>query len=332
MTPEATRHENENLRATWDQHPAEHLDAYLVADVEDPRINIQSILTRAFLTDSLFPKRFTALINEELRFGTILTWLLLQLKAGANRDELREALHTPGTSQFPAMVIEAAQWLNSDSCPVPDYIEMALDPPALETPGQLLGNRSLDVFGGIWQKELAGLTVPTIRVLEPACGSANDYRAIHECGLARFIMYVGLDISEKNIRNAKNRFPQVDFRAASILNTELSENAFDYVFTHDLLEHLSAVGIETAMAAMVRAARREVWVHLFNTQPAGTHQIIPKERYHWNLLSLEALRNTGRALGCNVDSIPIAPMLQHKFSFADYYNPKAAMLILRKSN
>ena len=41
--------ENKALRWSWDQHPAEHLDHYLVQGIEDPRINCQSILTRALI-------------------------------------------------------------------------------------------------------------------------------------------------------------------------------------------------------------------------------------------------------------------------------------------
>ena len=330
MDRAAAQQENEYLRTMWEQHPAEHLDTYLSAGVEDPRINIQSILTRAFLVDALFPRRFTGLIHEELRFGTVLTWLWLQFKAGANRDELRETLLTANAARLPAVVMGAARWLNLDSCPIPDYIEMALDPPTLDAPDQLLGNRALDVFCNIWQKELAELTTPSVRVLEPACGSANDYRAIHACGLARFLDYVGLDISEKNILNAKNRFQEVDFRAASILSTDLPDRSFDYVFAHDLLEHLSADGIETALSEMVRLTRREVWLHLFNSNPDGAHEIIPAELYHWNLLAHAALRDSGRALGCAVDVIEIASLLQHKFSFADHYNPRAATIVLKK--
>ncbi|MEN6334795.1 MAG: hypothetical protein ABFE01_11075 [Phycisphaerales bacterium] len=35
----ATLHEEENLRLSWDRHPAEYLDRYLVSGVQDPRIN-----------------------------------------------------------------------------------------------------------------------------------------------------------------------------------------------------------------------------------------------------------------------------------------------------
>jgi len=77
--------EERNLKLSWDCHPSEYLDHYLVSGVEDPRINGQSILTRALLTDALYPGRFDALLTEELRFGAVLTWILQQLEKGSSR-------------------------------------------------------------------------------------------------------------------------------------------------------------------------------------------------------------------------------------------------------
>ena len=68
--------ENKHLKWSWDRYPSDHLDSYLVAATEDPRINCQSILTRALIIDSLWPNVFTDLIDAELRFGIVLTWLL----------------------------------------------------------------------------------------------------------------------------------------------------------------------------------------------------------------------------------------------------------------
>jgi SAM-dependent methyltransferase len=330
MDPAAIQQENDALRQMWEQHDAEHLDHYLVAGVEDPRLNIQSILTRALLADSLFPDRFAALINEELRFGTVLTWLHEQLKAGANRDSLRDAICYAKSAHLPAVVTEAARWLESDACPLVHYLELALDPPPDSAPDQVLPERALNVFADVWRRELAGLTAPRLAVLEVACGSANDYRAMHACGLAALLDYTGLDISAKNIANALARFPGVAFRAGSILDSGLPDAAFDFVFAHDLLEHLSGPGGATALAEMVRLARREVWLHLFNTKPDGAHEIVPREKYHWNFLSRAALLETGRALGCAADLIELAPLLQHKFAYAGHHNSRAATLILKK--
>lgn len=333
MEPASIQQENAQLRQVWEQYSAEHLDSYLVAGVEDPRINTQSILTRAFLADALFPGRFTALIHEELRFGTVLQWLLAQYKAGANRDDLREAICFAKAPQIPPFVAEAARWLETDACPLPHYIELALDPPPFDAPPEhLMTERALDAFGTVWRRELAGLSAPRLGVFEAACGSANDYRTIHDHGLAPFLNYTGLDISEKNIANALARFPGVDFRAGSILDSGLPDAAYDFVFAHDLLEHLSGPGGATALAEMVRLAHREVWLHLFNTKPEGENEISPKELYHWNRLSLAALGEAGRALGCVVETIEIAPLLRHKFGLRDYYNPHSATLILKKTS
>ncbi len=331
MDPAALQQENAALRRMWEQHPAEHLDTYLVAGIEDPRLNIQSILTRALLADSLFPGRFEALINEELRFGVVLTWLHEQLAADANRDALRDAICYEKAAHLPAVITDAARWLETDACPLVHYLELALDPPPESAPDQLMPERALNVFAEVWQRELAGLTAPRLAVLEVACGSANDYRAIHACGLAPFLDYTGLDISAKNIANALARFPGVAFRAGSILDSGLPAGAFDVVCAHDLLEHLSAAGGATALAEMVRLARREVWLHLFNTKPDGAHEIVPRESYHWNLHSRTALLADGRALGCAADLIELAPLLQHKFAFAGHPNPRAATLLLKKS-
>ncbi|KPK77871.1 MAG: hypothetical protein AMJ79_01840 [Phycisphaerae bacterium SM23_30] len=53
--------ESKRLRAAWMKYDADHLDRYLVSDLEDPRINLQSILTRSFLIDAVFGGEFTRL-------------------------------------------------------------------------------------------------------------------------------------------------------------------------------------------------------------------------------------------------------------------------------
>ena len=39
-----------------------------------------------------------------------------------------------------------------------------------------------------------------------ACGSANDYRFLHSCGVADFLDYTGYDLCAKNIQNARGIF------------------------------------------------------------------------------------------------------------------------------
>lgn len=52
------RQESEKLARSWMQHKSGWLREYLVAGVEDPRINIQSILSRHFLLRALCGERF----------------------------------------------------------------------------------------------------------------------------------------------------------------------------------------------------------------------------------------------------------------------------------
>ena len=84
--------ESNLLRHSWERHAAETLDTYLVSGVEDPRINVQSILTRGLLCDALFPGRFARLIDEELRFGFVMTWLLTHLQLGIKKQSIMAAI------------------------------------------------------------------------------------------------------------------------------------------------------------------------------------------------------------------------------------------------
>jgi len=57
------------------RHDAAWLEDYLVASVEDPRLNLQSILTRHFLVTALTGDRFVALMEQEYRFAAAMNWL-----------------------------------------------------------------------------------------------------------------------------------------------------------------------------------------------------------------------------------------------------------------
>lgn len=322
--------ENEVLRQSWDKHPSDHLDSYLVSDVEDPRINIHSILTRSLLVDSLFPNVYSALIQEELRFGAIMTWLLLELKRGRRRTDLFVDIETGNSTTVPAFVLDAASALKSDRWTLPDYITMVVDFRNLDDPSNWLCDPSKDVFRSLWQRLLAGCPQTPIRVFEPACGSANDYRAIHQCGLARLIQYTGLEISRRNVANALDRFPNVDFRCGSILDSGIPSDVFDYVFVHDLLEHLSGEAIELTVTEIIRVTQREVWLHLFNSKATGEHDVVRVRDYHWNTISCKTLTDLGQSLGCQTEIVVIADMLRDKFGYQNYYNQKEATVILKK--
>jgi len=322
--------ENDNLRSSWDRHSCDHLDSYLVSDVEDPRINCQSILSRALIADSLWPNEFTDLIDAELRFGAVLTWLLTQLKKGTHRYDLVTSIDNDTGRFCPLFVRETYRWLQSDKCPIVDYLSTALDDVDPDNPEQLICERALDTFSEIWRMILEKRHPMRIRILEPACGSANDYRFIDKCGLSKSIDYTGIDISINNITNARMHFPDIDFRAASIIESGFANESFDYLFVHDLFEHLSPEAVVHVLSEVLRVVRHQVWLHFFNVSIHKDHLIRSTGRYYWNTLSLDELCQTIKGLGGEVEVLPISRFLKEKFRDCDYYNPGAFTLLVAK--
>jgi ubiquinone/menaquinone biosynthesis C-methylase UbiE len=315
---------------SWDRYPREHLDAYLIADLEDPRINCQSILSRALIADSLWPNEFTDLIDAELRFGAVLSWILGQLHQGCTRHDLWETMGNDKEGVCPKVIFETYQWLQSDQCPIPDYVSGALERGHPDKPEQRLNDSALNTFSDIWNMTLCGRHAEKIHVLEPACGSANDYRFMEKSGLARFIAYTGIDISSKNMANAKMRYPEVDFRAVSVLDNEFEDDSFDCVLVHDLFEHLSPDALNSALAEVMRVTRSQAWLHFFNVKTCKDHVVRPVERYHWNTLSLDTLVHLLTELGGNVETLSIPSFLMDKFGNCTYHNPDAVTLLVCK--
>lgn len=319
-----------NLKSSWDGLPSEYLDRYLVSGVEDPRINAQSILTRALLADALHPGRFDALIAEELRFGAMLTWILQQLEKGAARYELLDALESPGSADIPEFIRKTYARLQDQACPIPDYITAALSCFDYDLPRTSLSDLALGTFMTIWSEQFSQPSDATISVLEAACGSANDYRFLHQCGLAPSLRYTGIDIAARNITNARRHDPNADFRVQSILETGFPDSVYDWVFCHDLIEHLSPGAMERALAEMFRIARNVVVLHFFNAKASGEHEIVPVRRYFRSQVSVEKTAKFFEHLGAWVTCLEMAKWLREKIGASGYHNPNAFSLIVDK--
>ena len=63
------KQESERLARSWMRHEADMLRDYLVAGVEDPRLNVQSVLSRHFLVRTVASDSFSALMDQEYRFA-----------------------------------------------------------------------------------------------------------------------------------------------------------------------------------------------------------------------------------------------------------------------
>ena len=323
--------ENERLKASWNCHSAEQLATYLCIEEQDQRINTHSILTRALLSDTLWPGQFDALINEELRFGVVMTWLLQELRSGVNRFTLLDELDGSTQSRpIPEVVRQVVAWLQTEACTVSDYVTDALMSKDPDQPDWYLFEPALNTFCRLWASQVQGLTSERISILEIACGSGNDYQAIRDFGLAAHVSYSGFDISWKNISNARSQHPGVNFFEASVLRSGLPDNSFDYIFVHDLLGHLSPEGMEVAIAEIIRIARKEAWIHCYNVADIERHEIRPFQLYFRNRLSIPQFMASLEKAGASVDVISISDMLDRKFRFVPEYTATSGTFIARK--
>ena len=322
MTPEL-QDESDKLLRSWMRHDAAMLRDYLVASVEDPRINVQSALTRHFLTRRLTGERFGRLMVEEYRFCAVMNWLARVPGLGdeETRGALRYALERGADNvegiEVPAFVLEARRSLPIQvaGMVVPDYLGEALE----GRPGVR------DTFLGLWRAalDLAAPAGPRPTVLEVACGSANDYRALAACGLGGLIDYTGIDLCPRNIDNAREIFPGARFETGNVFAIDAADHAFEQVFTHDLFEHLSPEGIEAAVGEICRVARRQVSVGFFHLDEIPEHQIQPVEDYHWNLLAMERMRESFAARGFTAQVIHVGTFLRQQTGCPGTHNPNA---------
>lgn len=329
MLNDALRQETENLKKTWMQYDASMLRDYLVADVEDPRLNIQSILSRHFLLEQLGAgEKFATLREHEFRFAIFGNWILDLIKKhfdDESRAELLFALRQ-GADNFedtaiPASVSQTFKKLKDS--PIPNYIETTL------TTKENFSETLLNTFQQHWNETLASEHFPKISVLEPACGSANDYRFLDSYGIARFLHYTGFDLCDKNVENARKMFPNVRFAVGNAIHLDQQAKSVDYCFVHDLFEHLSIPAMEQSLAEACRVTRAAIALNFFSMHEAEDHIIRPVDDYHWNTLSLDKVRSLLSKHGFETQSIHIGTFLQTCFACTETHNPNAYTLIAR---
>ncbi len=331
--------ETDGLARSWMRHDQRTLRDYLVQGVEDPRINVQSILTRHFLIERLFGKRFGEVMNQELRFALVVNWLLKLIKASVSPWQLHELLDGLLEGQREAEGLEIPAFLSQifASLSLPNYICDLLSWAPVETTDVPITEYLMNTFGAIWRELLQREQPGHISVLEPACGSANDYRFIDTYGISRLLDYHGFDLCEKNIRNAQGMFPQACFAMGNVLEIAAPDKTFDYCFVHDLFEHLSVEAMELAITEICRVTRQDICIGFFNMHETDEHSVKSVGNYHWNKLSLartKALfqkhaRRTSDGHAAVFDAIHIDTFLMSQFGYCDYHNKNAYTLVVR---
>ena len=281
----------------WAYLPSDVLDDYLVSGYQNPRINVQSVLVRHFLTRQLFGDEFDQLMEEEIR-GALTLNETLRLRA-----------------------VELGVKMGSFTDPVKHADVKRVDEAIKGRDGEFIDR---------WRTALAERQTASVAVLEFACGSANDYRTFAESGLARFLDYHGIDLTAKNIDNARRRFPGIAFDVGDVTNLPYPDGSFDYVIASDLFEHLSMDGLRRALDEAARLGRRGVVLTFFNMSDIPEHVVRPKGAYYWNRLSRSKVEAELRDRFPSVTVTPIATWLAEEYGYRHSYNRSAWTLVAER--
>lgn len=348
--------ETEKLSDSWSRHEARWLREYLVAGVEDPRLNIQSIVSRHFLIRALFEDPPEELMAREYGFAATLNWLM-QTRELFDEPEARvAALHALrlGADNAEGLALPAfvrrtfrALPLGVSGSTIPNYLELFLT----GQPGVGTLNQLLETFAGIWKRLLPRLRtrsrvqpgdgrflpdelttearVPS--VVEPACGSANDFRFLHSYGLAPLLEYTGFDLCSKNVANARELFPGTRFEEGNVFEITARDKSFDLCVVHDLFEHLSLPGLEQAVREVCRVTREALCLGFFQMDDIPEHQVRPTDQYHWNLLAVGRMKQLFVKQGFAVQVIHIDSFLSQQTGGAQSHNPNAYTFLVRRA-
>jgi len=157
--------ESEKLARSWMCHDPALLRDYLVAGVEDPRINLQSIFTRHFLLGALGLEPCRPLMEEEYRFASVMNWLIKLAGQAGDSDELGQVLHALRKGgdnaegiEIPSFVTRTFALLPTAACglAIPNYIQTFLSGTQIRDGRARPCQPSLDTFGNLWRAALAG--------------------------------------------------------------------------------------------------------------------------------------------------------------------------------
>ena len=328
---EALRRETENLEHSWMQHDQGILRDYLVRDVEDPRINLQSILTRHYLLEKLFGNEFPVWKEREIQFCAVMNWLLYVVKQIQRPEKLQLTLYSLLEEEdieevaVPDFVRETFGTLPLDweGLQIPDYISDVLTWAPVESLTMGMAEYILSTFENLWRLVLNNQAIKSVSVVEPACGSANDYRFLDAFGISRFLGYYGFDLCEKNIWNAQGMFPDIRFEVGNVLEISSSDNAFDFCIVNDLFEHLSIQAMESAIREICRVTLKGICIGFFNMFEGDQHVVQPVRDYHWNKLSRDRVRELFAPHARCVRWIHHDGFLSDRFGWRETHNKNA---------
>lgn len=312
--------EGMRLGRHWDRIDPGELDRYLIQDVEHPAYNPQSVLIRSFIIDRMFPRVARPIIEAELYYSACATFALR-----SNREGNFAALYhvfVNGSSGFalPAFLRKDYRERFADYFDVTDLFKH------LAICLSVGFDRFTSPFENIWKNFLKTREFRPCQLAELGCGSANDFRMWSACGVASLLDYTGIDVSQKNIANARRRFPSERFLVGDICAIDADDRAYDVAVAFDVYEHLSSTSLTNALYESLRITRDECWLSFFNAADIPQHRINEVDDYHWNLLSIPTIEREIRAQGFEVEIYSVAEILEGRFDGYQHYNREAYLI------
>ena len=292
--------ERQRLARIWAMYPAGLLDRYLVTGYQNPRINVASILVRHALIRRLFGSddpQLEELMDAEVRFAVDLNEVLRRRAA---------ELH-----------VRMGSYVN----PLKQARVARVD--------RAIAGRQRE-YERRWAATLRSRDARPLRVLEIACGSANDYRSWVATGIARFLDYSGIDLNPRNVANARRRFPAVDFRVADLLDLPFPDALFDIVVGSEIFEHLSLEALGVALAEVRRVGRDELIFAFFDMtdDPADVERTFGL--YQRNLLSQARFAERLEPDFATVSAIRVTRMLRERYAYGHSYNPRSWVVVAQR--
>jgi|SRR6185437_3865904 len=99
---------------------------------------------------------------------------------------------------------------------------------------------------------------PTI--LDAGCGSGRDCDLMAKKGASM----IGLDLSKGLLREAKRKYPHIDFVGANFLDIPFEKETFDGVWAHAALVHLETVeDVKKSLEEFYRVLKKKGILHIY---------------------------------------------------------------------
>ncbi len=290
---------------------------YLASGVQDPWLNPQSMQARHFLAERVLGRGVAGWAAREARFAAGIRWLWDGGRRDGDGDWFAAVGHALNRGADDAEGTEIPRYVRDDFAALPCEVDGVTVPNHARRACEagLAGGTFEEArswFAPVWKAALEGLPPAGLSVLEPACGSANDFRVWDAFGLARHVDYVGFDLCERNVANARSLFPGARFEVGNAYEIAQGDGSFDAVIVHDLFEHLSEEGLEVAMGEVTRVARGALFLGFFQMHEEDEHLIRPVEDYHINRLSLGRVRAFLEARGFRTQAVHVDSWLREE--------------------